>query len=103
MMSSIANSFLTYFNETINKSIPINWSNNQNIIFDNSIALNDERLIVHMIKSAEYKRNDMKSELKLSQNIAIVVTEKCVILGELHFDPNLDYRIQVIYKKLIIN
>ena len=103
-MSSIANSFLTYFNETINKSIPINWSNNQNIIFDdNSIAPNDELIIVHMIKSAEYKRNDMKSELKLSQNIAIVVTEKCVILGELHFDPNLDYRIQIIYKQLIIN
>jgi hypothetical protein len=100
----IGNSFLTYFNETINKSIPINWSNNQNIIFDdNSIALNDERLIVHMIKSAEYKRNDMKSELKLSQNIAIVVTEKCVILGELDFDPNLDYKIKIIYKELIIN
>jgi hypothetical protein len=56
-----------------------------------------------MIKSAEYKRNDMKSELKLSQNIAIVVTEKCVILGELDFDPNLDYKIKIIYKELIIN
>ncbi len=100
----IANSFLTYFNETINKSIPINWSNDQKIIFsDNSIAPNDELIIVHMIKSAEYKRNDMKNELKLSQNIAIVVTEKCVILGELHFNPNLDYRIQIIYKELIIN
>jgi DNA-directed RNA polymerase subunit RPC12/RpoP len=100
----IGNSFLTYFNETINNSIPINWSNNQNIIFeDNSIGLNDELIIVHMIKSAEYKRNDMKNELKLSQNIAIVVTEKCVFLGEIHFDPNLDYRIKIIYKELIIN
>ncbi len=45
----------------------------------------------------------MKSELKLSQNIAIVVTEKCVILGELDFDPNLDYKIKIIYKELIIN
>lgn len=102
----IGKSFLCYFNETISKlsSVPNISSNNQKILInENWISVEDEVITIQMVNSVQYKRSDMKSELKLTENIAIIVTEKCVILGEIHFYPNVDNKVKVLYKELIIN
>ena len=102
----IGKSFINYFNETINKlrKIPNSMTKGQAIhLTENSIALNDDIIVINVIKSAEYKRNDMRNELKLSENIAIIVTEELVILGEIDFNFKGFYNIKVLYKEFIIN
>ena len=105
----IGKSFISYFNSTISRIAKIakTQCKGQGLrLTDNSIDINDEVVVTNIIKSADYKRNDMKSELKLSDNIGalgVVVTEQSVILGEVYCDFSSDFHIKVLYKELIIN
>lgn len=78
----IDKSFIEYFKEIVNKlnKIPISNYNQKILIEENYISINDDIIIVQLIKTAIFKRSDMKSELKFNENIAIVITEQLIKL-----------------------
>lgn len=102
----IGKSFINYFTATINRLGPIprvQCKGQALRLTENAVDIHDEVIVTNVIKCAHYKRNDMKNELILSEQMVAVVTEQSVILGELFCDFANDFNIKVLYKELIIN